>query len=63
MGYQDICRWIIQKNGSTVQATDRKLRTPLFYATIPTDGGDIWDMLVHNGANTEHLDKVIIIII
>ena len=58
LGHVDICNWIIQKNQSTVSGVENKHRTPLFYATVPTDGGDTWDLLVNKGADPKHTDKV-----
>ena len=56
LGHFDICQWIVQKNQNALFGQDKKGRTPLFYATIPTDGGQIYDHFMKCGADNTHVD-------
>ncbi|XP_064105347.1 uncharacterized protein LOC135214834 isoform X6 [Macrobrachium nipponense] len=57
LGLKDVSEWIVQKNHSTLFAQDNKGRTPLFYAGIAKDGGEVYDMLLRSGADKNHNDQ------
>ncbi|XP_071517411.1 uncharacterized protein [Panulirus ornatus] len=57
LGNLEVSEWIVQKNQSTVFAQDRQGRTPLFYASVAKDGGEVYNMMLRAGADPSHVDK------
>ncbi|KAK7079120.1 hypothetical protein SK128_023327 [Halocaridina rubra] len=57
LGHKEVTEWIVQKNQSTVFAPDRKGRTPLFFAGVAKDGGEVYDMILRSGADRNHTDQ------
>lgn len=58
LGYPGMSEWIMKKNHTAVQASDRMGRTPLFYAVLPADDMATYNALVRNGADKKHVDRV-----
>ena len=54
----DVVAWIVQRNQSTVFGQDKEGRTPLFFAAVAKDGGEGFSLLLRNGADPQHVDKV-----
>lgn len=48
----------MQKNQSTVFGQDNRGRTPLYYAAVAKDGGEVYEYLLNNGSDPVHNDQV-----
>ncbi|XP_037802012.1 inversin-like [Penaeus monodon] len=58
LGHKDVVEFIVQKNQSTVFGQDNKGRTPLYYAAVAKDGGEVYEYLLNNGSDPVHNDQM-----
>lgn len=58
LGRKEIAEYIVRTYPSGVGVVDNEGRTPLHYAAVAKDGGDVYDLLVQNGADESTLDHV-----